>query len=964
MGSGLKGTIKKCAFKNNYTTFFSILLIISSIFTVFSFAGIGMGIGILNQINSIFPSVIWVLFLVSIAISGILAYYEKYAWMVLPIFIVLLIFTIQVRTSNIPQLIDVTTGEYTLGPDLDPFLYLRNVKEIISRTNLGDIDAMRYAPLGAPSFIKANLIPSAIVIVYKIASVFSNITPTFAAIIAPVIWFSISLIGFFLFTKLIFSFKLSKGKSSLIALIASFFYALTPHMLHRTTGGIPELESLAMAFFWFVFLFFTMAWKTDVKRKQIIYGVIAGILTNFMLWSWGGYRYIYMVLSLATLVIFFIEKEKRKNFVIFSSWLIPAIILEFIKNKSVITLLTNVTATGFALGVWGLMILSIIIPKLKIKKLNEMKLPNSFKSAIIGAGILIVIFLIVNPKGLIDLVSGVVEGLLLPYGKGRVGLTVAENKAPYLVEVISQFSYIIWLFFVGAIVLFYDSIKHFDKKNKIKLTAGFLIFIAAISFSRISGSSLLNGENFISVFVFIAGIAIFGLILISMMRKMHIENKEETISNFKKIDFSYILLLAFSFWAIISMRGAIRLFFIISPMVILTSFYLPIRLYNLRKNKDELIKIGSVILLVIVLILSLITFVQYSNSTISEAKATVPGIYEQQWQQAMGWVRENTPENSVFVHWWDYGYWVQTLGERPTVTDGGHYIGYWDHLIGRYVLTTPEPETAFSFMKTHDVSYLLIDSTDLGKYTAYSSIGSNKEFDRFAGIPLMNSDSSQTRETSSGTIIVYQGGWGVDEDINHYDLNNEEIFIPGPIYDKYGTPSYQAYVIGVTLEKNSATGELGQPKAVFIYQQKQITIPMRYLYVDGELTDFEGGLDSVFMLIPKATQGNSGLQYDEIGTGIYLSPKVSKSLFAQVYLLDNAFKSYNGLEIAHSEDDTIVAALENYGVGEVGQFIDFNGFRGPIKIWEVNYPAGTSEVEGFLNFSGDYAEFDDSKFTV
>ena len=170
------------------------------------------------------------------------------------------------------------------------------------------------------------------------------------------------------------------------------------------------------------------------------------------------------------------------------------------------------------------------------------------------------------------------------------------------------------------------------------------------------------------------------------------------------------------------------------------------------------------IILIVTLIVFVFAFVQYSSSTIAQAKYTVPGAYEQQWQKSMKWVRENTASGSVFTHWWDYGYWVQTLGERPTVSDGGHTIGYWDHLVGRYLLTTPFPETAMSFMKTHGVSYLLIDSSDVGKYPAYSKIGSDGNYDRFSSIPVMLSDESQTQETSTSIIKVYPGGWGVEDD--------------------------------------------------------------------------------------------------------------------------------------------------------------------------------------------------------
>jgi len=129
----------------------------------------------------------------------------------------------------------------------------------------------------------------------------------------------------------------------------------------------------------------------------------------------------------------------------------------------------------------------------------------------------------------------------------------------------------------------------------------------------------------------------------------------------------------------------------------------------------------------------------------------------------MSWVRDNTAENSIFTSWWDYGYFVQYLGERPTITDGGHANGFWDHLIGRYLLTTPKPETALSFMKSHNVSYLLIDPTDLGKYPAYSKIGGDENFDTFSVITTGVIDDKQTMETADTIRRVYNIGGVVDE---------------------------------------------------------------------------------------------------------------------------------------------------------------------------------------------------------
>ena len=39
------------------------------------------------------------------------------------------------------------------------------------------------------------------------------------------------------------------------------------------------------------------------------------------------------------------------------------------------------------------------------------------------------------------------------------------------------------------------------------------------------------------------------------------------------------------------------------------------------------------------------------------------------WIDATNWIKENTPTDSVIFSWWDYGYWIQTLGERATLAD-------------------------------------------------------------------------------------------------------------------------------------------------------------------------------------------------------------------------------------------------------------------------------------------------------
>ena len=39
------------------------------------------------------------------------------------------------------------------------------------------------------------------------------------------------------------------------------------------------------------------------------------------------------------------------------------------------------------------------------------------------------------------------------------------------------------------------------------------------------------------------------------------------------------------------------------------------------------------------------------------------------WPDAMLWLKTNTPEDAKILSWWDYGYWIGTLGDRTTYAD-------------------------------------------------------------------------------------------------------------------------------------------------------------------------------------------------------------------------------------------------------------------------------------------------------
>ncbi|MDP3987380.1 MAG: hypothetical protein Q8P81_04105, partial [Nanoarchaeota archaeon] len=237
------------------------------------------------------------------------------------------------------------------------------------------------------------------------------------------------------------------------------------------------------------------------------------------------------------------------------------------------------------------------------------------------------------------------------------------------------------------------------------------------------------------------------------------------------------------------------------------------------------------------------------------------------------------------------------------------------------------------------------------KNPAYSKIGSNESWDRFSVLSPMVLDKGQSQESADGKTNVYQGVVGVDQDIV-YEKSGETIFLPGPTYDDTGNPSYKSFMIGAVMEnsKIGTTISMVRPDAVFFYNGNQYKIPVRYVYYEGQLLDFNSGLDAILRMIPEASQDQQGgLKIDNSGAMIYLSPKIKDTLFAQLYLMDDPFENYPTIELAHKQEDIIVESIRGQGAN-IESIMYYQGFRGPIKIWDTrNIPENILIKEEFWN---------------
>ena len=66
-----------------------------------------------------------------------------------------------------------------------------------------------------------------------------------------------------------------------------------------------------------------------------------------------------------------------------------------------------------------------------------------------------------------------------------------------------------------------------------------------------------------------------------------------------------------------------------------------------------------------------VTSTAYSSPSVVLASTNPDGSQHiiDDFREAYYWLRQNTPEDAVVMSWWDYGYQIAGMADRPTLVD-------------------------------------------------------------------------------------------------------------------------------------------------------------------------------------------------------------------------------------------------------------------------------------------------------
>jgi len=834
-------------------------------------------------------------------------------WLVYVVLAFLVWFGYFIRTKNLGLLIDRATNK-VIPLALDPHAVLRYSRFIAENGYLMANDALRYFPLGYIPKYEMGFLSYFIAYLYKFLHIFSSsITIEKAHVLYPPIAFCVALIFFFLVIRRLFDYR--------IALLSSAFLTVIPTFLYRTMAGFSDKEALGTLLMFVVLYFYVVGWQSKNYKKNILFGALAGISTGLMSYVWGGVHLVYLIIGFFVLLELILQKFSKQDFYLYSAFYITLLITatNFLGKYSLVNFIASITI-GLLSLVFLMGLIDFIFFKLnflKIKARFERKVPLGLINFIISLLVFIVLSMVViDPTFVFREVKDTITTMIYPF-PSRWASTVAESHQPYITDWISNLGWwFVLLFIFGSILLFYEMIKGVSKKAWIYVLL-YSVFLFSFIFSKYSrGSNILNGTSPIAKFMYLGSITIFVLVLVISYLYFFYKRKE-IFDKILKIDKKYAFVFVWFIINIIMAKTAVRLLFVFSEIIVIlvAYFFFKIVDYLGKLKKDQYKLAGYIIVLVIVSFL----FVTYAKADINQAKNIGPS-YNGQWQNAMAWVKENTPESAVFAHWWDYGYWVQAGANRATITDGGNNIGAWNYFMGRHVLTGQSEIEALEFLKSHNATHLLIISDEIGKYPAFSLIGSDENYDRYSWLPVFSKDPN-VQETRNQTILLYRGGFLLDDDFVYNDV----------LYPRDGAGVGGVLLPTITNEEGATSFE--QPVAIVVYGGQNVHIPIECLFIGGkELVFDQEGLGGCFMLIPQFR----GQQGDPIGSGIYISEKVRRTLFTQFYLFGK-------------ESDYFKLVYEDSGGMPLS---DYQGrIIGPLKIWEISYPDNLNIPDYFYGTS-------------
>lgn len=207
------------------------------------------------------------------------------------------------------------------------------------------------------------------------------------------------------------------------------------------------------------------------------------------------------------------------------------------------------------------------------------------------------------------------------------------------------------------------------------------------------------------------------------------------------------------------------------------------------------------------------------------------------WLDTLDWIKSNTPQDSVIISWWDYGYWISVLGERATVADGATLNSTQIELLAK-ALSGTEDEAHEIFTKyfhtpsnkTYLVLYdVVLFSEQLGSVYVGPLVFQGGVYigaDMAKGISAIYKIAGRTPPTTSATVDQYSY---VVPDWTNSGLTNATLYkvFLHAVHEVFGGGGYAVRFLYSSLQYPQYAPQLTKPNMT-VFKPAHISVSQLY----------------------------------------------------------------------------------------------------------------------------------------
>lgn len=125
-------------------------------------------------------------------------------------------------------------------------------------------------------------------------------------------------------------------------------------------------------------------------------------------------------------------------------------------------------------------------------------------------------------------------------------------------------------------------------------------------------------------------------------------------------------------------------------------------------SKGTVVSAMTSYLLLFVLHCTWVTSNAYSSPSVVLASRLPDGSQHiiDDYREAYQWLRQNTKEDAKIMSWWDYGYQIGGMADRPTLVDNNTWNNTHIATVGKAM--SSREEVSYPIMRQHEVDYVLV----------------------------------------------------------------------------------------------------------------------------------------------------------------------------------------------------------------------------------------------------------------